>query len=221
VLGLPKKRGHMNWLPRYPGTGKSLSLICSSLRWLHENPVHVDDEASGIGREEIDADLPQWVREHAIKEREKAREAALRREEERLERARQKLAQDKAERERERRSLKLGKGKSYKVARRSGAEEGAATGKSGDDAKLLLSEDEDSKEDATKQALRVIKELLEPDDDDPGVRDVGEEEIDVRKVLATQGDAQSGSQPNVSLLAPLVAGHLLLADAHAALTVHE
>ena len=113
VLGLPKKRGHMNWLPRYPGTGKSLSLICSSLRWLHENPVHVDDEASGIGREEIDADLPQWVREHAIKEREKAREAALRREEERLERARQKLAQDKAERERERRSLKLGKGKSY------------------------------------------------------------------------------------------------------------
>jgi hypothetical protein len=33
--------------------------------------------------------------------------------------------------------------------------------------------------------------------------------------------AQSGSQPNVSLLAPLVAGHLLLADAHAALTVHE
>jgi hypothetical protein len=158
---------------------------------LHENPVHVDDEASGIGREEIDADLPQWVREHAIKEREKAREAALRREEERLERARQKLAQDKAERERERRSLKLGKGKSYKVARRSGAEEGAATGKSGDDAKLLLSEDEDSKEDATKQALRVIKELLGPDDDDPGVRDDGEEEIDVRKVLATHVDSFS------------------------------
>ena len=44
------------------GTGKSLSIICSTLSWLKSNPIHVPKEESNKKKEEED-DMPSWVDE--------------------------------------------------------------------------------------------------------------------------------------------------------------
>lgn len=52
------------------GTGKSLSLICGSLTWLRDHKRKLFDES--VAQEPGDNDEPDWMAEHAVKEKRKA-----------------------------------------------------------------------------------------------------------------------------------------------------
>jgi len=174
------------------GTGKSMSLICSSLRWLKENPVYVPP-AEDTTKE--DEDLPAWVISHAKKKEQEARESAIKAEKERLERARMKMEEDALQREREREKAERERAKVArptvglgKTRREPGASGGKVGAKSKEEIaadreaeKLVLSDDEDD-ERRGKTADEVLQMLFgESEDAEAAHKD--EEALDVRKII--------------------------------------
>lgn len=174
------------------GTGKSMSLICSSLRWLKENPVYVPPVQDTATEDE---DLPAWVISHAKKKEQEARESAIKAEKERLERARMKMEEDALQREREREKTErdrakvarptVGLGKSRKVPEASGAKGGAKSKEEiaadREAEKLVLSDDEDA-ERRGKTADEVLQ-MLFGESEEAEVAHKGEEALDVRKII--------------------------------------
>ena len=173
------------------GTGKSMSIICASLRWLKENPVYVPASSGGVGVEG-DEELPAWVLAHAQKKEEQVRAAAIQAEKERLARARQKMEDDALKREQDReRAVK----QHAKLARPTvsmvgtsdkgggGAPQSKEDKSAGRDLDgLVLSDSEESrpKEKSADEMLKLLfGESEEADEDDRKE----ETEVDVRKII--------------------------------------
>jgi chromosome transmission fidelity protein 1 len=176
------------------GTGKSMSLICASLRWLKENPVYVP-ATTGDTRAE-DEDLPAWVVSHAKKKEEEAREAAVRAEKERLERARMKMAEDAVAREKERDKAErdrakiarptvlnlAGKSRDKDDSGKAGKVSKEERDRERETDKLVLSDDEDNKP-RDRTADEVLKKLF-GDSSEAETRKETEDELpDVRKII--------------------------------------
>jgi chromosome transmission fidelity protein 1 len=169
------------------GTGKSLSLICSSVRWLKENPVYVAQTTEDNADEE-DKDVPQWVLNHVKKRAAEERQRCEDKEKQRLARVRKRMADDALER-----SRKVMKPTVYVLG--SGSHGTQAKGKNDKtdvllkaaglktdaqrEDKLLLS-DED-KDDNTVRAL--MQEVLGSDSEEEARERAEDEGLDVRKII--------------------------------------
>ena len=164
------------------GTGKSLSLICSSLRWLNENPVYVQDQQSDPSGE-LHQDVPKWVLDHVKKREEEEKQRSLEREKERLSRARKKMAEDAVERRKKASRgevLVLGSAQRNimqpnEKKRSLEAIMGILPVDSKKEDRLLLSEEEH--DDDSLKAL--IRDVLGSENDEV----IHEDEMDVRKII--------------------------------------
>eukprot|EP00960_Hanusia_phi_P070589 767339-Hanusia_phi.AAC.4 len=160
------------------GTGKSLSLICSSLRWLKENPVYVKEDVTVRGG--LDDELvPDWVLEHTRKREQEEKERAIDMEKERLETARKRMADDARERFMHRsKANKASKPTLHaKKSSASSAEGTKAKNDVKDESKLLLSDEEDDDQRMLKSVMDALFEKP-----DLNQREM-EEDYDVRKVI--------------------------------------
>ena len=168
------------------GTGKSLSLICSSLRWLKENPVFVAP-AERV-RDEDDKDLPQWVLDHVKKRAGEERKRSEEREKDRLGRVRKRMADDAVERSRK--IMKPGifvLGGPKGLLSRGKTEGGElllktyGLNKEANKEDRLILSDEEVKDDNALKTL--MKEVLGNDSDDEARERAEDDELDVRKII--------------------------------------
>jgi chromosome transmission fidelity protein 1 len=175
------------------GTGKSMSLICSSLRWLKENPVYVPPSDDAVAEDE---DLPAWVIAHAKKKEQDARETAIKAEKERLERARLKMEEDAWQRERDREKAERDRAKVARptIGMMSRTQTGSAGGGGAggkmtkeerqtdrEAEQLVLSDDEgDVRRDKTADE---VLQMLFGESEEVGEERKDEEAMDVRKVI--------------------------------------
>ena len=160
------------------GTGKSMSLICSSLRWLKENPVYVKEETIYMGCL-TDDDVPDWVLEHTRKREKQEREMAISMEKERLDTARKRMADDARERSMYRSKDHKASKPTFHSKRSNGGsgDSSKASDHNKDDAKLLLSDEENEDQKILRSALDSL--FQRPENDDRKMED----EYDVRKVI--------------------------------------
>ena len=172
------------------GTGKSMSLICSSLRWLKENPVYVPPSENTVAEDE---DLPAWVIEHAKKKEQDARESAIKAEKERLERARSKMEEDACQREREREKAERDRAKVARPTVGMPSRPGAGGTRTGEkmtkeergierEAEQLVLSDDESDKRRDKTADEVLQMLFAESEEAEEERK-DEEVMDVRKII--------------------------------------
>ena len=168
------------------GTGKSLSLICSSLRWLKENPVYVPPSVDQAGVED-DKDVPQWVLDHVKKRANEERKRSEDKEKQRLARVRKRMADDAIERSRKVMKptiLVLGGGS--KGDQEKGKTDKALMSALGiksetrKEDRLLLSDDEEKDDNALKS---LMKEVLGSDSEEEARERAEDEGMDVRKII--------------------------------------
>ncbi|EKX42314.1 hypothetical protein GUITHDRAFT_141266 [Guillardia theta CCMP2712] len=158
------------------GTGKSMSLICSSLRWLKENPVYVKEDTTHMGLK--DDDVPDWVLEHTRKREKQERDMAISMEKDRLDTARKRMADDARERSMHRSKDHKASKPTFHSKRSSGGsgDSSKANDHNKDDVKLLLSDEENDDQKILRSALDSL--FQKPENEDRL-----EDEYDVRKVI--------------------------------------